>query len=130
MDDLAAILAGGDLGDEEMERVLTILRGDMAALVNEMRRQAELRLADVSDEMVGLITTLVAQRDALLRVVESAEGVLTDMPGLLDTFAGQLLARRVEYVRQGGHPADVVISLAPGAGVGVDNAGQVPGQTA
>ena len=113
MDDLQALLAG-DLGDEEMERVLTILRGDMMALVNEMRRQAELRLADVSDEMVGLITTLVAQRDALLRVVESAEGVLTDMPGLLDTFAGQLLAQRIGFVRRGGHPADVVITLAPG----------------
>lgn len=130
MDDLAAILAGGDLSDEEMESVLTVLRGDRQALVNEMRRQREVRLAAVSDDLVGLITTLVVQRDALLRVVESAEGVLTDMPGLLDTFAGQLLARRVEYVRQGGRQVDEVISLAPGAGVGVDNAGQVRSQTA
>lgn len=118
-----------DLSDDGMARLLTVLRADRAALVNEMRRQRELDLAAV-DDLVGLITTLVAQRDALLQVAVSAEDVLDDMPGLLDTFAGQLLARRVEYVRQGGRQVDEVISLAPGAGVGVDNAGQVPGQAA
>lgn len=129
MDDLQALLAG-DLGDAEMERLLTVLRGNRQALVNALRRRREVRLAAVSDDLVGLITTLVAQRDALMRVVESAEGVLADMPGLMDTFAGQLMARRVEYVRRGGPQVDEVISLAPGAGVGVDNAGQVPGQAA
>lgn len=109
---MAAIL-DIDLSEEGMSRLLAVLRADRRARVNEMRRQRELDQAAV-DDLAGLITTLVAQRDALLRVASSAEAVLDDMPGLLDTFAGQLLAQRVEFARRGGRESEEVISPTPG----------------
>lgn len=94
--DLLAILTA-DLDDDAL---LAILRDDPHALVNELRRQQERRLAAVADDLVAIVTDLIRQRDALLRIAVAAEAVFTDLPGLNQTFAGDHLARLIEHYKE------------------------------
>lgn len=98
--DIQAILTGGiadDLDNDDMTALLAILRDDPHALVNELRRQQERRLAAVADDLVAIVTDLIRQRDALLRIRDAAEAVLTDLPGLSQTFAGEHLAHLIKH---------------------------------
>lgn len=100
--DIQAILTGklnADLDDDDLVALLVILRDDPHALVSELHRQQERRLAAVADDLVSIVTDLIRQRDALLRIADSAEKVLADLPGLRQTYAGDLLARRIEHFR-------------------------------
>ena len=104
--DIRTILNGklnADLDDDDLVALLVILRDDPHALVNELHRQQERRLAAVADDLVAIVTDLLRQRDALLRIVESAESVLLDLPGLRQTYAGDLLARQIERFRSPSH---------------------------
>ena len=68
--DIQAILdnkLNADLDDDDMVALLIILRDDPHALVDEIRRQQDRRLAAVADDLVPLVTDLIRQRDALLR---------------------------------------------------------------
>ena len=97
--DIQAILTNklnADLDDDDMVALLIILRDNPHALVDEIRRQQDRRLAAVADDLVAIVTDLIRQRDALLRIADSAEKVLADLPGLLDTYAGDHLARQIE----------------------------------
>ena len=100
--DIQAILdntINADLDDDDLVALLIILRDDPHALVNELHRQQERRLAAVTDDLVAIVTGLIRQRDSLLRIAESAESVLADLPGLRQTYAGDLLARQIEHFR-------------------------------
>lgn len=94
--DIPAILTG-DLDDDAL---LAVLRDDPYALINEIHRQQERRLAAVADDLVNIVTDLFSQRDALLRIRDAAEAVLTDLPGLSQTFAGEHLARLIEHYKE------------------------------
>lgn len=111
--DILAIIAGKlnadlDLDDDDMVALLIILSDNPLALVDEVRRQQDRRLAAVADDLVSLVTDLIRQRDALLRIADSAEKVLADLPGLRQTYAGDLLARRIEHFRS--PPSPTVIT--------------------
>lgn len=78
--------------------LMSVLRDDREALIRQVKQARAVQVVQLREELGSLMTSLVAQRDALLAVAQSAKAVLDDCPGLLETYAGELLARRLERI--------------------------------
>lgn len=89
--DVIELAAAGDAA-----ALMGVLREDREALIRQVTQARAVQVVQLREELVSLMTSLVAQRDALL--AQSAKAVLDDVPGLLETYAGELLARRLERI--------------------------------
>ncbi|MGB4803352.1 MAG: hypothetical protein WBV59_11900 [Anaerolineae bacterium] len=92
-----ALVNNGDVAG-----VLDVLRDDPGALMNDVLRRREAHYAAVRDELVHVLTGLVAQRDSLLRIAETAQHLLNDVSALSATYAGDLLSRQLELAKTNG----------------------------
>lgn len=95
--DVIELAAAGDAA-----ALMGVLREDREALIRQVTQARAVQVVQLREELVSLMTILVAQRDALLAVAKSAKAVLDDCPGLLATYAGDLLARRLERIEKVG----------------------------
>lgn len=95
--DVIALAIAGDPA-----ALMGVLREDREALIRQVTQARAVQVVQLREELVSLMTILVAQRDALLAVAQSAQAVLDDMPGLRSTFSGDLLARRLERITEMG----------------------------
>lgn len=95
--DVIELAAAGDAA-----ALMSVLMDDREALIRQVKQARAAQVVQLREELVSLLTRLVAQRDALLAVAQSAAVVLDDCPSLRETYAGDMLARRLDRIGKAG----------------------------